>query len=213
MAGVPVGAVQERAKTVGALASLRWAYAHPVARFAVLLIVVGHVIMVGIMSMTPVHLGALGHDLPAIGLVISLHIMGMYALSPIVGWLADKLGAMRTALVGLILLGASTVLILLDQTSFLLVAVALFLLGVGWSFTMISGSALLARVNSGEVRVPLQGATDSLMNFGAAGAALVGGPLLAWLGFGGLAVVAALLLAPALAVGWVATQHRRAVLV
>ncbi|HHV20575.1 MAG TPA: MFS transporter [Propionibacterium sp.] len=196
------------AKAVGALAALKWASRHPVARFAVLLIVVGHAVMVGIMSMTPVHLGEEDHGLRAIGLVISLHILGMYALSPLVGWLADRFGAMRTSLVGLVILGLSAGLILIAPDAFVPVTVALVLLGVGWSFTLISGSALLARVDSGEVRVPLQGATDALMNYGAASAALIGGPLLAWIGFGGLAVAAGALIVPAAAVGWYARRHR-----
>ncbi|MDO5682507.1 MAG: MFS transporter [Propionibacteriaceae bacterium] len=201
---------KQPAKAVGALAALGWASRHPVARFAVLLIVVGHAVMVGIMSMTPVQLGQHDHGLKAIGLVISLHILGMYALSPLVGWLADRFGAMRTALVGLIVLGLSAVVILIAPTAFVSVTIALILLGVGWSFTTISGSALLARVDSGEVRVPLQGATDALMNYGAATAALLGGPLLAWVGFGGLAIGAALLIIPAAAVGWYARRHRDA---
>ncbi|WP_432558962.1 MFS transporter [Granulicoccus sp. GXG6511] len=206
----PGPAPAKPAKTVGALAALRWASHHPVARFAVLLIVVGHAVMVGIMSMTPVQLGHHGHGLQAVGLVISLHILGMYALSPLVGWLADRFGAMRTSLVGLILLGLSAVVILAAPSAFVSVTIALVLLGVGWSFTTISGSALLARVDAGEVRVPLQGATDALMNYGAATAALLGGPLLAWIGFGGLAIAAGALILPAAAVGWYARRHRDA---
>ncbi|MDO5677946.1 MAG: MFS transporter [Propionibacteriaceae bacterium] len=204
----PAIATAAEPRAMGAMAALKWATGHPVARFAVLLIVVGHAVMVGIMSMTPIHLRVLGHDLGAIGLVISLHIMGMYALSPVVGWLADKVGAMRTALVGLILLGLAAVAVLADTTSYWMVTTGLILLGVGWSFTMISGSALLARIDSGAVRVPLQGATDALMNYGAAAAAILGGPLLALVGFGGLAVVSAALIVPAAFVGWLARQHR-----
>ncbi|MCG6567776.1 MFS transporter [Tessaracoccus sp. ZS01] len=196
------------ASKTGAVAALRWAATHPVARFAVLLIVVGHAVMVGVMSMTPVHLGHEGHGLSAIGLVISLHIMGMYALSPVVGWLADRFGAMRTAAVGLLLLASTAGIILVAPKSFPLVTVALVLLGVGWSFTMISGSALLARTNSGDMRVPLQGATDALMNYAGAAAALIGGPVLAWLGYGGLALVAAVLILPAGGMGWVARRSR-----
>lgn len=201
-------AVAVPASKTGAVAALRWAATHPVARFAVLLIVVGHAVMVGVMSMTPVHLGHEGHGLSAIGLVISLHIMGMYALSPVVGWLADRFGAMSTAAVGLLLLASTAGIILVAPKSFPLVTVALVLLGVGWSFTMISGSALLARTNSGDMRVPLQGATDALMNYAGAAAALIGGPVLAWLGYGGLALVAAVLILPAGGMGWVARRSR-----
>lgn len=190
-----------------AATALRWASRHPVARFAVALIVVGHAVMVGIMSMTPVHLGQHGHGLRAVGLVISLHILGMYALSPLFGSLADRIGAMRTALIGLVLLGTAALLILAAPGQFPLVTVALVLLGLGWSAATISGSVLLAGVDSGEIRVPLQGATDAMMNYGGAAAALIGGPLLAVLGFGGLAVVAGALIVPAALVGWYARLH------
>ena len=193
---------------ISAPRALLWANRHPVARFAIATIVVGHAVMVGIMSMTPVHLGHELHRLDAIGFVISLHILGMYALSPLVGWLADRFGAMRNALVGLILLGAAALLVLAAPTNLVVVVLALFLLGVGWSFTTISGSAMLARVDSGEVRVPLQGATDALMNYAGAAAALLGGPALALLGFGGLAVVAGALVLPVALVGRLARRHR-----
>lgn len=192
----------------GALAALRWAAGHPVARFAVVVIVTGHAVMVGIMSMTPVHLGHGGHGLQVIGLTISLHIMGMYALSPVVGWLADRFGPMRVALAGLAQFAIVAVIILIEADHYVPVVIALILLGSGWSCTTIAGSALLAGVDSGEVRVPLQGATDALMNYGAAAAALLGGPLLALIGYGGLALASAVAIIPALATGAYARRHR-----
>ncbi|WP_425310029.1 MFS transporter [Ammonicoccus fulvus] len=204
----PSAPPQSAGRKMGAMAALRWAAAHPVARFAVVLIVTGHAVMVGIMSMTPVHLGHGGHGLQIIGLTISLHIMGMYALSPVVGWLADRFGPMRVALAGLIQFAVVAVIILIEADHFVGVVIALILLGTGWSCTTIAGSALLASVDSGEVRVPLQGATDALMNYGAATAALLGGPLLALIGYGGLALVSALVIIPAGAIGWYARRHR-----
>ena len=203
-------ATGRRTSPVSAPAALQWAFRHPVARFAVVLIVVAHAVRVGIMSMTPVHLGAGGHGLGVIGGVISLHILGMYALSPVFGALADRVGPMRTALLGLVTLGASAALAFLAPGNLTVVAVALTLLGLGWSASMISSSVLLAGVDSGEVRVPLQGATDALMNYGGAAAALLGGVLLAGSGFGGLALAAGLLVAPAAVTGWVARSSRRA---
>lgn len=196
------------ANPIGALAALRWAGSHAVARFAVVVIAVGHAVMVGIMSMTPIHLQQHGHGLPAIGFTISLHILGMYALSPVVGMLVDRFGPLRSALAGLLLLGISAVLILVAPAAFGSTVAALFVLGLGWSFTTISGSALLAGVDSGAVRVPLQGATDALMNYAGAAAALLGGPLIAWIGFGGLAVTAAALIVPAAYLGWLARKER-----
>lgn len=190
---------------ITATAALRWADGHPVARFAVVLMVVAHAVMVGVMSMTPVHLGQSGHGLDVIGLVISLHILGMYALSPAFGALADRWGPMKTALLGLVTLGVATALAFLAPSNLVSLLAALTLLGLGWSASVISASVLLAGIDSGEVRVPLQGASDALMNYGAATAAVVAGLLLAAVGFGGLALVAGLLLVPAAAVGWVAT--------
>ncbi len=207
-AAAPTGTPKQ---AISASAALRWAAAHPVARFAVVLLVSAHAVMVGIMSMTPLHLGHTGHGLNIIGIVISLHILGMYALSPVFGWLADRFGPMKTALLGLVILGASAVLAFVAPGNLAAVMVSLTLLGLGWSAAIISSSVLLAGVDSGEVRVPLQGATDALMNYAAAAAALVGGFIIALIGFGGLALTGLLLVLPAAGIGWIARRHRRTV--
>ena len=144
-----------------------------------------------------------------IGFVISLHILGMYALSPVFGWLADRVGPMRTALLGIITLGVSAAIAFAWKDNLTLVTVALFLLGVGWSASTIAASVLLAGVDAGDVRVPLQGATDALMSYGGAAAAVLSGPVLVLIGYNGLAIACAALLLPAAAVGWVARRHRR----
>lgn len=203
----PAAAPQKNA--ISAMAALRWAAAHPVARFAVVLLVSAHAVMVGIMSMTPLHLGHTGHGLSVVGIVISLHILGMYALSPLFGWMADKFGPMLTALIGLVTLGVSAVLAFIAPGHLTAVVVALTLLGLGWSAAIISSSVLLAGVDSGEVRVPLQGATDALMNYAGAAAALVGGLIIAAIGFGGLALTGLLIVLPAAGIGWIARNHRR----
>ncbi|MDO5534596.1 MAG: MFS transporter [Propionibacteriaceae bacterium] len=187
----------------GALAALGWAFRHPVARFAVVLLITAHAVMVGLMSMTPVHLGGHGQHLTVIGFVISLHILGMYALSPVFGWLADRIGPMRTALLGLATLGAAALTAFAGQDHLTLVMVALVLLGLGWSASTIAASVLLAGVDAGDVRVPLQGATDALMSYGGAAAALLSGPVLVLIGYGGLALSALALLAPAVVLLWV----------
>ena len=199
------------ARAISATEALRWAAAHPVARFAVVLLVTGHAVMVGVMSMTPLELGHTGHGLSIVGLVISLHILGMYAFSPVFGWMADKAGPMKTALLGLVLLGVSAVLAFVAAGNLTAIIVALTVLGLGWSASIISSSVLLAGVDSGEVRVPLQGATDALMSYAGAAAALSAGVLFALIGFGGLALTALLLVLPASGVGWIARRHRRVV--
>lgn len=195
-------------KDVSAPAALRWAMAHPTARFAVLLTAVSHGVMVGVMSMTPVELRGHGHGLQVVGLVISLHILGMYALSPVFGLLSDRIGATRVAGIGLGVLLVATVTGLVANGNLTVIIVALVLLGLGWSASIISASALLAGVDSGDVRVPLQGASDALMNYVGAGAAILGGPVIAFIGYGGLNIGAALLLVPAVLAGLAAVRSR-----
>ncbi|CAM5574911.1 MFS transporter OS=Streptomyces microflavus OX=1919 GN=HUT09_07290 PE=4 SV=1 [Streptomyces microflavus] len=115
----------------------------PMAKLALVAVTVSHTAMVSIMVMTPVHLGGHGADLQLIGLVISGHIAGMYAFSPVMGWLADRFG--RLSVIGLAVGLLSTAALLAGtagprhgQT-----ALGLFVLGLGWSAGMIAGSALL----------------------------------------------------------------------
>ncbi len=191
-------AVSRRA--VGALAALRWAAHHPVARFAVVLIAVAHATMVMVMVMTPLHMQHHGMGLELVGIVISLHVLGMYAFSPVFGWLADRLGGVPVAIGGIGILAAAVVLGVLAASTggdSRLTAVALVVLGLGWSASLIAASALLAGVSSDEVRVPLQGATDAGMNYAGAAVAALAGPILAAGGFRAVNLAAAALLVPA----------------
>ncbi|MFF5791193.1 MFS transporter [Paeniglutamicibacter sp. NPDC012692] len=170
----------------------------PGAMLGISTIVVAHLVMVGIMSMTPVHLkdmaatpghamhhGA-GDILVVIGFTISLHIAGMYALSPLVGALADRMGRIRMMLASQGMLVAAVLVCGLGADSQAAVTTGLVLLGLGWSMATVSGSAFLAERVARERRVLVQGVSDTLM--GAAGAlgAAGSGLLLAWLGFAGL---------------------------
>lgn len=197
-------------RTVTPIAALRWAYGHPAARFAIVAIAVAHAMMVGLMSMTSVHLREQGEDLAVIGLVISLHILGMWGFSPVFGWACDTYGSIKVATAGLgILLGSVVVAILggIDTTVWI-ITIALILLGLGWSAVLVASSAILADVESGEVRLPLQGATDALMHYAGAAAALVSGPVLVWFGYSGLAGLAGAFLLPAGVVGALAWGGR-----
>ena len=187
-------------RAVGALAALRWAIRHPVARFAVVLIAVAHATMAMVMVMTPLHMQHHGMGLELVGIVISLHVLGMYAFSPVFGWLADRLGTVRVAVAGIGLLALATVLGVLAAGTgggSQLTAVALVVLGLGWSASLIAASALIAGVSSDEVRVPLQGATDAGMNYAGAAVAALAGPILAAGGFAAVNLAAAALLVPA----------------
>jgi MFS family permease len=202
-------------KRTGALSALRWARAHPRARFAVVTTAVAHGVMIMVMVMTPVHMQHGGMSLQLVGIVISLHVLGMFALSPVFGWLADRFGPLRVAVGGMTLQAAAVVLgfaaaalvpdagahaghapaATLDTE--VLTAVALVLLGLGWSACVIASSAVLASVAEPHVKLPLQGATDALMNYFGAGAAALAGPLLAWGGFQAVNTAGAILLVPA----------------
>ncbi len=187
---------------VGTLASLRWAGRHAVARYAVVLTACAHSVMVMVMVMTPVHLAHHGMSLTVVGVVISLHILGMFGLSPVFGWCADRFGGVRTGAGGMAGLVVALVLGLVaaqESAGGVLTAVALTVLGVGWSACVIGASALLA-ATEGHVRLPLQGATDAGMNAAGALAAALAGPILAWGGFTAVNVAGAVLLVPAVVV-------------
>lgn len=160
------------------------------ARFAILAVAGAHGVMVAVMAMTPVHLLHQGVQLSIVGLTISLHIAGMYALAPVFGILSDRLGRVRTVLLGQILLTASLLTAAVGQDSTTAVTVALILLGLGWSASTIAGSALLTEASSEALRTTRQGRSDLTMNLVGAAGAITSGLILGWIGYGGLSLVA-----------------------
>ncbi|MPY12035.1 MFS transporter [Arthrobacter bussei] len=169
------------------------------ARFAVVTLMVSHAAMVSLMSMTPVHLHDHGAGLSVVGLTISLHVAGMYALSPVFGWIADRAGAVRGILCGQILLLGALLVAWRGAESEVAVTVSLILLGLGWSASVVSASSLLAgAVDVGE-RAPVQGTSDLLMNLAGATGGALAGPALVLMGYSGLGLAAAVLVAVLLA--------------
>ena len=164
---------QPRGSTRAALKHIR---GNDKALFAILSIAIGHVAMVSIMVMTPVHMAHVDVTLTIIGLVISVHVLGMYAFSPVVGAMSDRLGRVKVIQIGLILLILSAGVSGFSQPNAVLtLGFGLFLLGLGWSCTLIAGSSLLAESVDQKFRVSAQGASDLVMNLsGAAGGALAG---------------------------------------
>ncbi|POH59425.1 MFS transporter [Arthrobacter glacialis] len=194
---------RQRVKTHGAWRALRLAAHNPRALFALAAVTGGHSIMVGVMVMTPVAMNAHGHTLEIIGIVISLHILGMYAASPVFGILVDKLGALPVVFIGcgIFLAAISLGAVVSDSSDPLLMSVALTMLGLGWSASLIGGSSLLTQSAPTELRVPLQGANDMMMNFGAAGMAALAGPVLALGGFFWVNMMALAVLIPVVVLG------------
>lgn len=161
--------------------------------FAVASIAASHAVMVSIMSMTPVHLTTHGASLTVVGFTISLHVAGMFALSPVFGWLSDRWGRIPIILFGQLMLGIAVVAVGLGSENEIAVVVALVFLGLGWSAATVSGSALVSDLVTGEARLRVQGRTDTTMSLaGALGGALAG-PALAVVGYSGLAWVAGVL--------------------
>ncbi|SFN50810.1 MFS transporter [Mycetocola miduiensis] len=176
-------------------------------RFAITAVALSHATMVAVMSMTPVHLLHHGASLTIIGLTISLHVAGMFALSPVFGILADRLGRLPVILLGQGLFVAALVTIAMGAEAASAVGVGLILLGLGWSASTVSGSALVTESTAPVRRPRVQGVSDTLMSLsGAAGGALAG-PTLAVVGFDGLAVAATALVV-AVVVGAVVVSRR-----
>jgi MFS family permease len=148
----------------------------PRAVLGIAAISLGHVVMVMVMVMTPVHMAHVDVTLQLIGLVISVHIAGMYALSPVVGWLVDRIGRIPVVVIGVVILGiACTVAGLAPGDNVLMLGVGLFLLGLGWSCTLISGSAMVTDEVGPAERPAVQGLSDLAMNAsGAIGGAVAG---------------------------------------
>jgi predicted MFS family arabinose efflux permease len=170
----------------------------PHARLGLLAIATAHAVMVGVMSMTSVHLRHHGASLTIVGFVISGHVAGMYALSPVTGWLADRLGRIPTIGIGLgILAVAMTLAAVAPDDAHALTGLALFTLGLGWSACLVAGSTLLSRSVPDNIRTSAQGLSDLTMGILASLSGTAAGPVLAHLGFHWLAVFCGILLIPA----------------
>lgn len=172
------------------------------ARLALAAVVLSHLVMVGLMTMTPVHMNHGGATLQVVGLVISAHIAGMYALSPVIGWLADRLGHARVLVVGgVVLLAAAVVVAGAPSDDAGRLTVGLVLLGVGWSCGLVAGSALLVDATPDGARTAVQGVSDLAMNLGGALGGVVAGLVITVSSYSGLAWGAAGLLVLCLVVG------------
>lgn len=140
--------------------------------------------MVAIMTMTPLHMAT--HGLEVLGVVLSVHMIGMFALAPLSGRLADRFGGRVTIYLGMGCLVLSAVAAFgsggLTGLSF-----ALFLLGYGWNLVFVGGSAILSRELPEDRRLQLQGAVDAVVWSSSALASLGAGVLF---GLGGYQLVA-----------------------
>jgi len=189
-----------------AFATLR---AYPRAAYAIASISLGHMVMVSVMAMTPVHMKHDGATLSLIGFVISLHIAGMYAFSPVFGWLADKVGSIQTVILGQ---GIYITSLFISASAWMnhdQITLGLFLLGLGWSATTVSGSALLTATLPPAQKTNVQGLSDSSMQFSGAFGGAVAGTILAAVAFSGLNYLALAPVAVVLALSGLALLRRK----
>jgi MFS family permease len=183
-----------------------WAAIRPLlrtaaVRYAVTTLVVGQVVMVLIMTMTPVHIRRAGEDLGIVGLVIAAHTFGMFAVSPVTGFLADRFGRLPVMIGGQGVLVVSAVMAATaggDERWWLVIS--LFLLGFGWNLGFVAGSAYLTEESPTETRVSVQGLADTVVWTSAAAASLSSGVLLEGAGYSVLSLVGAALVAAPVAV-------------
>jgi MFS family permease len=185
------------APPISARAGLTAIRSHPRALSALIVIVTSHAVMVAVMAMTPVHLHSHGVSLTLIGLTISLHIAGMYALSPVAGWLADRHGRTAAILTGLSLLLTATLITATAGGSSTRIGLGLIVLGLGWSFATVAASTQLAESVPTSERPKVQGTSDLLMNLAAATSGALSGLAVSGIGFSGLSLLAAATMLPA----------------
>lgn len=170
--------------TVGFRRAVAIAWSHPLARLAFVCLVVSQAVMVMVMAMTPLHMEEHGHSTGAVGQVISAHTAGMFAFAPIAGWLSDRFGRIPTIVLGSATLIAATALTALSgEAPKLLMFPGLYLLGLGWSFGIVAGSALLTESVDEADRVAVQGAADTATNIASGTGALAAGVVLSMAGF------------------------------
>ncbi len=165
---------------------------HPRVLAGIVVIACAHATMVAVMGMTPLHMDHGGASLQLVGFVISVHILGMYALSPLVGWLTDRCGQRVVLGVGSgALLLAVTLAGTTHEGSSARLTAGLFLLGLGWSCVLVAGSTLVGEGLDAMVRPRVQGAADLVMGLSAAGAGALSGVVVGVWGFGTLNAAAA----------------------
>jgi MFS family permease len=161
----------------------------------------GHVVMIAVMAMTPIHIGDSGHpdELRIVGIVLSLHIAGMYALSPVTGWLTDRVGRRPVILGGTALLVAACAVAGTAGHDTVRLSIGLVLLGMGWSATMVGGSTLLSESVGVTNKPAVQGLSDLVMGLAGASSGALSGLVMAWSSYAALTALAAVAVIPVIA--------------
>jgi len=178
------------ARRVRFIDSARAILSSPIARLALMAMVISQAVMVGVMAMTPIDMKSHGHEQVS-SYVVSMHIAGMFAFSPLVGIYADRRGRVAALRVGGLVLLVADVLSALAMDNVALMFVAMWALGFGWSLGLIGGSSLLIDSIPLSHRVAVQGAADLTMSVCGGLAGVAYGFIMNAVGFQLLAVISA----------------------
>jgi MFS family permease len=199
------GSSPVEARRAGMRAAWRAIAANPSSRLAIAAVATGHLVMVGVMTMTPVHIGAMAgmHGdtdvLRLVGIVLSLHVAGMYALSPLVGLAADRFGRRTIIICGVGILLAACLFAGTSGEHRVRLTIGLVLLGFGWSCMIVAGSTLLTESVPADVRPAAQGLSDLVMGTAGASSGALSGVVVSGAGYPTLTLIAAIATVPLLA--------------
>ena len=181
-------------------------FRQPKVQLAILSMVIGQLVMTLLMTITPLHMDHNDHTIDAVGWVLMAHTLGMFGLASVTGRIIDRIGPVRVIAIGGLILVLSCILTPISAGFWPLV-VALFLLGLGWNFCFVAGSALLTSALSLEEKARTQGATEAFSALASGVGSASSGFFYSW---GGMVLVAAFGLALTLAVlAQLAIQPRR----
>jgi MFS family permease len=196
VAGLLDVATDQPVASISIRATLREIVSRPAAVVGLATMSTAHAVMISVMSMTPLHLRDHGDSLELVGVVISLHIAGMYAFAPVVGAVADRIGHLPMARLAAVTLLGAAALAAAAGHNHVLISSALVLLGLAWSMATISGSAILVAATPPADRARTQGVADMVMGFMGGTGGTLAGVVVGLMGYATLSLVGA-----ALAVG------------
>jgi MFS family permease len=208
LAAGPHQGVAEAAQSSGPTAARRSSHSGRTWSWAVAsgagIMILTQLIMVAIMTMTPIHIEHHGHSIKVTGLVIGAHVAGMFLPSPFSGWLVDRIGYLPIAVAaGLTLLAAGLLAAWAPVDSVTMLVVALVLLGLGWNLGLVSGTTLVTDAVPLATRARTQGTVDLGIALAGAGAGLSSGLIITATSYATLTLlsgVLALLIIPIAAV-------------
>jgi MFS family permease len=182
---------------------------HPGVQLAAVAMVIGQAVMVLIMTATPLHIEDTGFGLDWVGTIISVHTLGMFAFSPVTGRLTDLIGPVPMIAASALVLGVSAAMAATaPDGANILLGWGLFLLGIGWNFGFVAGSALLTASVAPEIRPIVQGRVDAAVWIASASASFSAGLVFDGPGYRSLGLIGGFMVA--LPVVALALRGRRA---